>query len=171
MATYKEVTQEVLHLVEELIAEFHNALCPCKIGLVFRDEAGSSGGRAVFAKSSKAPTKLQPLLQDELDIIIEIAEDKWTKLASEQRRALLDHELCHIAMGSNGWTIRAHDIEEFGEIIQRYGLWNYSLYSQATTLAKAAAQMPLPLKMDVSYTKGSLVALKPEQLEKIGTEA
>jgi predicted metallopeptidase len=169
MATYKEVTHEVIHLAEELIRTVHPLLSECRIGFVFRDEAGTSGGKTVLAKTGKVPDKLKPLLQDELDILIVIAEDQWTTLESEQRRALIDHELCHIAMGNNGWTIRAHDIEEFGEIIQRYGLWNYSLYSQQKTLANAAAQMPLPLQVDVSYTKGSLVALKPEQLEKIGT--
>lgn len=167
MATYKEVTHEVIHLAEELIETVHPLLSECRIGFVFRDEAGTSGGKTVLAKTGKVPDKLKPLLQDELDILIVIAEDQWTMLESEQRRALIDHELCHIAIGNSGWTTRAHDIEEFGAIIQRYGLWNGDLFGLHTTLAKAV-QLELPVKVEVAYTQGSLIAVNPEQLEKVG---
>lgn len=161
MATYKEVTQEVLHLAEELIREHHPILRQCNIGFVFRDEAGTSGGKKVLAKASKVPENLKPHLPDELDILIVIAEDEWSGLTSEMRKATIDHELCHIAPGNSGWTIKAHDIEEFGAIIQRYGLWNGDLFGLQNVLARAV-QLELPIKVEVAYTEGSLIALKPE---------
>lgn len=167
MATYKEVTYEVIHLAEELIKTVHPLLRECRIGFVYRDEAGTSGGKTVLAKTGKVPDKLKPLLQDELDILIVIAEDQWTMLESEQRRALIDHELCHIAIGPSGWTTRAHDIEEFGAIIQRYGLWNGDLFGLHTTLAKAV-QLELAITSVEQTEKGLVIAVDAEKFAKIG---
>ena len=167
MSKFTEVTQEVLHIAEELIAEHHPLLRDCKIGFVFRDEAGKSGGKVVLAKCSKIPENLKPHLQDELDILIVIAEDQWANLESEQRRALIDHELCHITTGPSGWTTRAHDIEEFGVIIQRYGLWNTDLFGLHTTLARAV-QLELSITSVEKTERGAVIAIDAEKFAKIG---
>lgn len=159
MAEYKEVTGEVMSLARSLIDEFHPYLEPCNIGFVFRDEAGASGGKSVLAKTSKVPENIKPHVPAELDILITIAEDKWCSLSTEQRKALIDHELCHITVGASGWTTKAHDIEEFGEILQRYGLWNRDLCSLQNTLV-LAAQMPLPLRFEEPEERGGLVKVE-----------
>ena len=74
------------------------------------------------------------------DFVIILNRDAWERLDDPQRRALLDHELCHAApvMNTDGtqkedtrsrrvWRIRRHDIEEFAEIMTRHGCWKQDL--------------------------------------------
>src|SRR4030042_518172 len=121
---YKEVPNEVLSTAQELIDNFHERLKDCKIGFVFRSEASVSGGKLVLGTTSKITEKIKPMLSDELDILIVLAEDEYSRMDSQRRKALIDHELCHIVQNLNtfGWTTKAHDINEFKEIIERYGL-------------------------------------------------
>jgi len=65
MAEYKEVTTEVIDIAQELIREYHENIQECNIGFVFRDEAGTSGGKIVLAKCSKVPQNIKPV--DELE--------------------------------------------------------------------------------------------------------
>lgn len=67
------------------------------------------------------------------DFVIRLGYDGWRRLTEEGRRALLDHELMHCAPKLDkdgewiGWTLRSHDIGEFGEIVKRRGLWHQDL--------------------------------------------
>ena len=67
-----------------------------------------------------------------------------------QRRAVLDHELCHAAVkldddrhpviderGRVQYRIRKHDLEEFSTIAERYGCWKRDIEAFAKSLAKA----------------------------------
>jgi len=67
-----------------------------------------------------------------------------------QRRAVLDHELCHAAVkldddghpviderGRVQYRIRKHDLEEFSEIAERYGCWKRDIEAFARSLAAA----------------------------------
>jgi hypothetical protein len=72
-------------------------------------------------------------------------------LVSEaQRRAVLDHELCHasVKLGDDGapvidergritYRIRKHDLEEFSSIAERYGCWKRDIEAFAKSLARA----------------------------------
>ena len=75
------------------------------------------------AVASKAGAKLVYL--GEVDFTIEFDWTQWRTLTAEQRIALVDHELCHCAWDGEHekWAMREHDVEEFGEIVQRWGLW------------------------------------------------
>lgn len=54
-----------------------------------------------------------------------IAKPVWDILDEKQRLALVDHELCHFDLDEEKGTpvLRSHDVEEFGEIVKRHGLW------------------------------------------------
>lgn len=58
--------------------------------------------------------------------VMELALDEWRYATVEQQRALVDHELCHFAPDpeSGELKIRAHDVEEFIEVVARHGAWN-----------------------------------------------
>ena len=46
-------------------------------------------------------------------------------LNENQIKVLMLHELRHIGMGDRGLTIVPHDIEDFSDILEKYGLdWN-----------------------------------------------
>jgi predicted metallopeptidase len=140
--TWSEVSTEVLDRAERIIRIYHSEFMGhISIAFVFRSEAAYSGGMTILAKCAKVQPKLRPYL--DYDIIIWIAEDEYEKLSSEQRDALIDHELCHIKYNISDEKIflRGHDFEEFYGIIQRYGFWNKSLHHLATQ----AGQLRLPI--------------------------
>jgi hypothetical protein len=73
--------------------------------------------------------------------VIVISADTWKRLDERQRRALVDHELCHcvVSYDDDGMPVlstRTHDIEEFGSIIDRHGLWTTHLAVAGTAIAE-----------------------------------
>ena len=64
-------------------------------------------------------------------------DNEWWRLANAlEREALIFHELMHCEqardkegelrfddMGLPVWAIRGHDLEEFNDVVERYGLW------------------------------------------------
>lgn len=73
--------------------------------------------------------------------------NEWNLLTDSQRRALVDHELCHCGVKDPGadepeWTLRAHDIEEFKAVIERHGFWK----SDVREFSEAAHQLKLRMQ-------------------------
>lgn len=123
MATeYRTARQDVVKLVEELIAEFHPELLDARIGLLMRVPAPINGDKTVFAKARKVPLEQKQFMA--YDFVIWFADEIWASLEPYQRRALVDHELCHCTMTDEGDAkMRLHDLEEFLVIIERHGFW------------------------------------------------
>jgi hypothetical protein len=168
MTEWTEVTNEVLDIAKEIIDLYHPFLKEARIGFVFRDTTGTSSGKEVVAKTSKVPEKYKPYM--DLDFFIWIAEDFWTDLSLERCQALIDHELCHCGLGDNGWIMIGHDVEEFGVILERYGLWNRDLFNAGKAMQKAANQLSF---WEVSKPetgifkrdeKGEVIAIHPEKI-------
>jgi hypothetical protein len=70
------------------------------------------------------------------DFIMVLDATFWQQASMIQREALVYHELCHAAHkvdkdgepvfddeGNPVWDIVGHDIEEFNEVVERYGAW------------------------------------------------
>lgn len=70
------------------------------------------------------------------DFIMVLDATWWLQATSVQRTALVHHELLHAdhardkdgeprftADGSPIWSIRPHDLEEFNDVVRRYGAW------------------------------------------------
>lgn len=91
--------------------------------------------------------------------LMEIAADIWEHLEPWQRIALVDHELYHftIEYDDNGVKlgIRAHDIEEFIEVLVRHGRWDADLNNFGHAL-----QMRLDLEADIDDPS-------PEEIERV----
>lgn len=84
---------------------------------------------------------------DGFDFAIMLNKEAWAGLNEKQKRALIDHELCHaqIVYDADGnpkyddrdrlcCRIRKHDCEEFRVVVERHGLWT----SDLAELARAA---------------------------------
>lgn len=130
MATeWERVPPSVVEMAQDLIEKYHRHLMIVRIGLLFRSEAPVTGGKRTLGQASTVNAKWKPLLSEEFDFIIWLAADAWYEdLDDRQRRALLDHELCHCSLSNEGKPeIRPHDIEEFAEIVQRHGFWRDDL--------------------------------------------
>lgn len=141
MTTYF-AAPEAEKIAERLIAEHHAHLIDTRVEFVFRDKAAKSHGKTVLGKTRKV-SGLNAFLARRTDdgedttgadfFVVEIAQDEWEEMPPSQRRALVDHELCHCTIDydedKNVFTlgIRAHDVEEFTEIVERHGLWKDDL--------------------------------------------
>ena len=59
------------------------------------------------------------------DLVLTINLGAWVNLSPKQRIALLDHEFQHVGIDeeSGDVVMLNHDLEEFGVIVVRHGLW------------------------------------------------
>lgn len=107
-----------------LVVAIHKHLNGARIGYLFRKKL-SGRDRITLAKASIVSAKLE--FFSDLDFIVELNWDAWMHLEPHQRVALVDHELCHFGVDRTGETTKhvliSHDLEEFGAIVKRWGLW------------------------------------------------
>jgi len=101
-----------------------------RVAFMFREEAAKSGGSPVLAKTGKVSPKIRPLLKNEhIEVIVEIAYDKWMELDNNQRKGLLYHELSRLVIAENPETgelkisLRSPDISYFYNELQLFGDW------------------------------------------------
>jgi len=162
-ASWSEASPSVIHTAQELINDHHEHLHDARICFVYRSEESTNKGRAEYASVQLIQPKLQPFL--EYDFLIWIAKDFWEAKPTAQIRAALDHVLYHCGRDGEGrWYIRPHDVEDFVECIQRYGIPNNPWVEQALT---AAVQGRLPLEVE---SRGKLESLKGDQIGKVKVE-
>jgi len=147
---WSEVSQNVLDMASGIIEAHHPDLLDARIGFIFRSEQQISAGKSTWGKAQKVSDKLKVYL--DFDFLIWLALDVWISLSYNQKQALLDHELCHCLYDERKMSMRAHDVEEFTEIIDRYGLWRIDLEKMALSMQGA--------KIDQGILPGILVGLK-----------
>ena len=69
----------------------------------------------------------------ECDYIMTVSLDVWNDLNPNQRTALVDHLLTRCVAvedpktGETKYKIRPPQVQEFAEIVERYGTWNDGL--------------------------------------------
>ena len=92
-----EADEHVREMAGEIIAASHPDLATAKIVYLFRNPPAKRGGQLVLGTARKASPMHRAICPDEPDFIVELAwgDDAWCSLNTLQRRALLDHELCH----------------------------------------------------------------------------
>lgn len=159
MANYTEVTPDVLSIAAEIINHHHEALLEAKIGFIFQDEASKKLGKIVLGNATKISDKQRAAGLD-LDYLITIAKDMWQELTFHQRKALIDHELCHCDYTFGYAKMRGHDIEEFHCIVKRYGLWKPDL-ERFGHVASEAIQEALP-GLEPLRRMGAILAVDPQ---------
>lgn len=150
-----EVGDPMYRLLDELVDRFHDDdLREARIALAWCTSwKADADGRVTLGKCRRATALDRELSQ--WDFVILLNKDFWThpKVTALQRRALLDHELCHAAikLDENGepqlddrdrvvYRTRKHDIEEFASIADRYGCYKKDLEAFAQALNRAEAR-------------------------------
>jgi len=125
---------EVEEIAQEVIKQYHGKLLEfgVQIKYLFRSQTPKKGDKEIWGRIRKV-TGLSAFLAtgaNEPFFVVEIPSDVWGKLTDKQKRALLDHELCHAQVELDdesdiGYKIslRGHDLEEFALIVRRHGLW------------------------------------------------
>jgi len=146
-----EIGKKIYATLYDLIDAHHDDMRDARIALAWNTSWGPDvDGRVTLGKCRKASDLDRELVALDFVIILrkEFFEDPT--VTADQRRALLDHELCHCALtyGADGepledergrkvYRIRRHDIEEFAAIGERYGCWKKDLEAFAAALEKA----------------------------------
>jgi predicted metallopeptidase len=123
-----------------LIRAIHNELLNASIVYLFRERTTSGKDQVKLGHASRAAGRLHFLTEH--DFVLEFNWEAWRDLTAEQRVALVDHELCHCTMDdeSGNYAMRPHDVEEFGEIVHRWGLWKSDLMQFGPVVRTAMAQ-------------------------------
>lgn len=120
-------SEELRKLGEKLIQkhkEFEDIRdAEVRIGYCVSDDARIRDGKAVLGEC----TKVKPLYQAFIpyDFLITFFEPNIEELSKKQKEILMMHELLHIGISTVGeltYRIVPHDVEDFREIIERYGL-------------------------------------------------
>lgn len=153
------VAEEVRMIAQPIIADHHRHLVNTRIEFLFSDSMPTRGGSEVWATSRKisglasflASEKEYPKVwidKEEQDadgpkypgpvFVMVVSSPIWSDLSLEQKRALVDHELCHMFVSeeTDKLSIQGHFIEEFPEVLKRHGLWN----EQTRTFSKASRE-------------------------------
>jgi hypothetical protein len=167
----REQEPDLYSLMDELVAEYHSHLEGARIALAWRfGWKGDPDGRMILGRCHKASDLNRQL--HNFDFVILLNNEVWTsaEFSDAQKRALLDHELCHaaVALDKDGfpkqgaddrtkYRIRKHTIEEFHEVVDRHGIWKGDIASfvKRAMASRAPHQMPLA---DASTVMASVVS-------------
>lgn len=89
------------------------------------DKEKKSKGKTVFAECEKINSKYKWAIP--CDFTITVYEPNVITLNDEQMRILIFHELLHVGIeymndGSEKYSVKPHDVEEFRAIIDRFGI-------------------------------------------------
>lgn len=138
-------------LLEELVDLYHKELQHAWIGLAWCTSWNPDvDGRVTLGKCKKASDLDREMA--EFDFIILLRKSFWLdeRVSPLQRRARLDHELCHasLKLDANGepvtdernryvYRTRKHDLEEFTAIVERYGTWTHDIEAFAAALRRS----------------------------------
>ena len=91
------------------------------------------GKKITMAKTARVPEKMRVLGADFM-FVIEYDDEIWRELSEESRRALVDHELAHCGNDADGVYLKHHGLEEFGEVVRRWGTWHSDILRFADEL-------------------------------------
>lgn len=124
----QQMRGQMVDLADELIPKHHPHLANAAILYVIEDfqpeEMADRFGRAgdVWAFAKKLGGDFAKLTG--YDFQITACKTVWDAISLKSKKALMDHELCHLARTERGkWYLEDHDIQEFSEIISRYPGW------------------------------------------------
>lgn len=118
--------ETVEQVAKDLIRKYHSELVNIKIGYLWKNKIIKKQGREVVACLAKCSDLIKALC--ELDVIMIISYPSYNSLTDKQKIACVDHELTHILVdedlaGNPKVRLIAHDVEEFGSVIERHGLY------------------------------------------------
>jgi len=119
---YSEIAAKLIH-DEILLTDIRHS--DATIVYLSSDKEKKSKGKAVCGECEKIPDKYKWAIP--ADFTITIYEPNVVAFTEEQMKILIFHELLHVGIeyrndGSEAYSIRPHDIEDFRTIIDRFGL-------------------------------------------------
>ncbi len=146
--------REMYAMCDELVEAHHDDVLNARIALAWalswKQDVDGIVKLGQMKKASDLDRELHPF-----DFVCLLNAEWWqnARVTDGQRRALLDHELCHcsVKLDKDGeplldakdrvvYRLRKHDIEEFTQIVERYGCYKRDLERFAAALRRSARQ-------------------------------
>lgn len=150
----RESRLDLYQLLNELVTEHHSELRRARIALAWNlTWKPDVDGRVKLGQCRRVGELDREI--GECDFIIILRKEFWqsSEVTDRQRRALLDHELCHASVsydtdgepkvderGKVCYRTRRHDLEEFACIASRYGTWKKDLETFDIALRRGKQQ-------------------------------
>lgn len=118
---YAKIAQEVIETEESLI-DVRNS--QATIVYLTSENKKTNKGKAVCGECEKVPDKYKWSIP--ADFTITVFLPNIEHFTEEQKRILIFHELLHVGVefnndGTETYSVRPHNYEDFKEIIDRYG--------------------------------------------------
>jgi Putative phage metallopeptidase len=131
---YLKPDKEVRSLVKAIRKKYYSKYSKAKIVTLMR--LGKWRNWGTLGKVSK---KLRQAGVDG-DYLLTLNGTAWPLMTDKQKKALVDHELLHMKIKKskkgNSFVLRDHDVEEFVDIVKRYGAWRPNLEELKKVLNK-----------------------------------
>jgi hypothetical protein len=151
-----EIGQSLYLDLGELVEAYHEHLRDARIALAWCTSwKPDVDGRVTLGKCVKASDLHRELAPYDFVILLSRSFYEDALVQPLQRRALIDHELCHAGVkydatgepvtdgrGRIVYRLVKHDLEEFSAIAGRYGCWKRDLEHFATALDRARHKSP-----------------------------
>lgn len=99
----------------------HQELSEARIKYVYRDGLQRKG-RETLGRMDRVGRKWRELAG--IDYLLQVNLEPYAFMSPAERIRLVDHELCHAERDGTDWASRPHDVEEFNEIVDRWGTWD-----------------------------------------------
>ena len=93
------------------------------VGFMTSNQPKTSKGKIVYGQCEMVPDKYKSFIP--FDFLVTVYEPNVIEFSPAQIRILLHHELLHVGVNEKAepsYRINPHDVEEFNEIIDRYGI-------------------------------------------------
>ena len=135
MGETRYINDEYQHIAQEVIEEFDELSYlrggDIQIILLSSDAEKKKGSHLVFGVCEKIPDKYKWSIP--CDFTITIFDTNIAEFSDEQLRILIFHELLHVGVDGDRLFVREHDLEDFKEIIDRFGThWSEPGWEQMT---------------------------------------
>ena len=124
MASY-ENSDRIAEIARKVIAEnekFHHLDDPnCRIAYQTADYAKINGQKIVYDDTERVKDKYKRFMP--YDFVITFYWPNCEILSDEKLERLMYHELMHVGYdGESGYSIIPHDVEDFRDVIDHWGL-------------------------------------------------
>lgn len=133
-------------VARKLIKTSHSHLADARIVYACRDRAQKKGGKLSPGYIKKLSPELKYAFRHHIDgddlphFLMVVALEVWNEMAPNQRTAFVDHLLTRITVDEDETTgepkfgLRAPEVQEFPEVVERNGKWTPELQSLAESL-------------------------------------